>query len=669
MAFRWVMASIAIAAAAATALAQGPATKTQGPATKAQGPAPKPAGAPAAAALAPGAHELTEADLEAFLDGFMPLQIDRANIGGAVVAVVKDGKVLFAKGYGYADVAHKRPIVPESTLFRPGSISKLFTWTSVMQQVEQGKLDLDTDINTYLDFKVPPAWGKPITLRDIMTHRAGFEETIKHLFVATQPELVPRRQYLIEHMPKRIYPPGKVPAYSNYATTLAAYIVERVSGQPFEDYVEQHIFQPLDMHQATFRQPLPANLAHDLSDGYKMASDSAKGFEFVEVAPAGALSAAATDMCHFMIAQLQDGKYGNVQILKPETAEKMHSPQTGWPEGMHAMDLGFYEESKNGHHIIGHGGDTQWFHSDLHLILDQNVGFFVSYNSAGRPDQDGSPRGILFNAFLDRYFPETTPPQPTLATSLADAKAVSGVYLGSRRFETNIFSPLGMLGESTLIPDPKDSTLVTVDAKGVNGQPIHWREIAPMRFREVDGKEQVAFTTDTTGRELMYLDFPFELAQRVDHTLDRKKTNVDILGFSLIVMALTLIGWPVGAMIRKHYGQTLSLDPDARRLRMLVRATCIGSFVILLMLATFINRFTNDFGLGPHGDAEIHFMQFLGVLVGIGALIAIYQSIGTWRDPGRWIWAKIWNTLLALACIGFFFFLFHWHLLNPNLSY
>ena len=640
MALRWCVLGLGVAG---TLLAQAPAAKAPVP--------------------------LTAADLESFLDGFMPLQVGHGDIGGAVIAVVKDGKVLFAKGYGYADVAHKRPIVPESTLFRPGSISKLFTWTAVMQQVEQGKLDLDKDIGSYLDFPVPPAFGKPITLRDIMTHRAGFEETIKQLFVKTAPELMPRRTYLIEHMPKRIYPPGKVPAYSNYATTLAAYIVERVSGQTFEDYVEQHIFQPLDMHHATFRQPLPAALASQMSDGYKLGSDSAKTFEFVEVAPAGALSAAAVDMCHFMIAHLQDGKYGTGQILQPATAQMMHSPQTGWPEGMHAMDLGFYEESRYGHHIIGHGGDTQWFHSDLHLILDQNVGFFVSYNSAGRPE-DGGARTHLFNAFMDRYFPETTPQPPTLATSGADARTVSGLYSSSRRFETNIFSPLSLLGEMTVQRDAKDSTLLTIpDAKQLNGQPVRYREIAPMRFRDVDGHEQIAFATDSTGRRIVYLDFPFELAQRVDHTLDKKSTNVQLLVVSLIVMALSLLGWPVGAMIRKHYGQTLALEGDARRLRLIVYLTCIVAFVIVAMLTSFLNKFTNDFGLGKNGDFEIHFMQFLGLLVGLGSLVAIYQSIGAWRDSGRWIWAKIWNTLLALACVFFFWFLFHWHLLNPNLNY
>src|SRR5580692_10833453 len=180
-----------------------------------------------------GAHALTAGDLESFLDGLMPLQIRNADIAGAVVAVVKDGHVLFEKGYGYADVAARRPVIADSTLFRPGSISKLFTWTAVMQQVEMGKLDLDRDVNDYLDFKIPPAFGKPITLRNIMTHSTGFEETAKDLFVGSAADLRPNSEYLRVHMPARIFPPGTTPAYSNYATTMAAYIVERVSGQNF----------------------------------------------------------------------------------------------------------------------------------------------------------------------------------------------------------------------------------------------------------------------------------------------------------------------------------------------------------------------------------------------------------------------------------------------------
>src|SRR6185312_3263133 len=152
----------------------------------------------------PGTHELTATDLEAFFDGLIPLQIERDDIAGAVVAVVKDGKVLFEKGYGYADVAKKTPVSPQTTLFRPGSVSKLFTWTSVMQLVQEGKLDLDRDVNDYIDFKIPPAYGKPITLRDVMTHTPGFEESIKGLLVSSGVEMEPLGKYLARHLPQRV---------------------------------------------------------------------------------------------------------------------------------------------------------------------------------------------------------------------------------------------------------------------------------------------------------------------------------------------------------------------------------------------------------------------------------------------------------------------------------
>src|SRR5262249_62234852 len=151
---------------------------------------------------------MTEADVGAFLDGFMPMQLERENIAGAVVLVVKDGRVLFAKGYGYSDVGKKTPVTVDATLFRPGSISKLFTWTAVMQLVEQGKLDLDKDINDYLDFKIPATFPQPITLRNVMTHTPGFAETAKDLFVKDTGEMKPLGAYLADHLPNRISPPG-----------------------------------------------------------------------------------------------------------------------------------------------------------------------------------------------------------------------------------------------------------------------------------------------------------------------------------------------------------------------------------------------------------------------------------------------------------------------------
>jgi CubicO group peptidase (beta-lactamase class C family) len=640
-----------------------------------QGPAPKVPAARSQAEpatseqkLTPKAPELTTTDLETFLDGLMPLQLEHADIAGAVVAVVKDGKLLFAKGYGYSDYERKVPVSVENTLFRPGSISKLFTWTSVMQLVEQGKVDLDRDVNAYIDFKVPATFGKPTTLRDIMTHRPGLEETIKDLFVDSEKDLRPIAQYLPAHLPKQIYPPGTIPAYSNYATTLAAYIVQRVSGEQFDDYVEAHVIKPLGMAHATFRQPLSDALKPLMSNGYQLASGGAKGFEFVEVAPAGSLSASAESMTHFMIAHLQNGRYGSVQILKPETAVQMHQRQQGWPASMNAMALGFYEESRNGQRIIGHGGDTQWFHSDLHLLLDANVGFFVSYNSAGKDEV--SPRGVLFNNFMDRYFPVPPGNEPVPPTAAQDARRVAGLYKISRRFETNTLSVTTLLGEAKVLVDPKDNTIyIDQFFKDLNGRPKHFREVAPLLFRAVNGAEKLDFVKDANGRWLLYLDFPFMLFQEVDHTLDCKMFNYVVIGFSIGVIALTLLFWPVAAILRKHYAKPLKLSDRARRLRTLVHVVCFVVVALVVGLALLLNALEKPGGLGSAGDFKIHVLQIVGLLTGIGALIAIYNAAKSWGDTQQWFWYKIWNTLLAAACVGFFWFIYHWHLLNFHLNY
>jgi hypothetical protein len=467
-------------------------------------------------------------------------------------------------------------------------------------------------------------------------------------------------------MPVRIFPPGTTPAYSNYATTMAAYIVERVSGQNFNDYVEEHIFKPLNMTHATFRQPLPEALKPSMSNGYILGSGEPKPFEYVQVAPAGSLSASAVDMTHFMIAHLQNGRYGDAQILKPETAVQMHARQEGWPPSMNAMCLGFYEQWLEGHRSIGHGGDTVSFHSNLHLILDANAGFFVSYNSPGRAEID--PRGLLFEKFMERYFPAPASNEPTLATAAQDAASVAGTYEVSRRFETNVLAVTTVLGETKVSVNPKDNT-ISMGFKGPNQQPLHFREISPMVFREVDGHAKIAFVNDATGRRVAYIDYPFMVFQQVNNTFDKQSVNYFIIGFSLCVIALSLLLWPIGAMLRKHYGKPLALEPRAKRLRMLVRFVCFAVVIFVAGLLLFVSKTSNPSGLSERGDLWLHLLQIVGLLTGLGALIAIYNSLKSWGDSQQWFWNKIWNTFLALACMGFFWFIYHWHLLNFHLSY
>jgi len=614
----------------------------------------------------PSTHAMTTEDVGAFLDGIMPQQLAREDIAGAVISIVKDGKVLFAKGYGYSDVEKKTPVSPDDTLFRPGSISKLFTWTAVMQLVEQGKLDLDRDVNNYLDYKIPPTYPKPITLRNAMTHTAGFEETVQELFVRDVKDIKPIGDYLKAHLPARIYPPGTTPAYSNYATTMAGYIVQRVSGQTYDDYIEQHILHPLGMKHSTFRQPLPEALVPLMSKGYGVASQPAKKFEVVEAAPAGSSSVSAMDMTRFMIAHLQDGQFEGVQILQPETARLMHARQFENHPDMNAMALGFYEETRNGHRIIGHGGDTENFHSDLHLIPDAQVGFFISYNSAGKGEVRA--REAVWHAFLDRYFPYQLPESGPVASTAEDANAVSGHYIVSRRGGESILKMLSVADQMKVFQNG-DGTISASDLKGMNGEPIQFREIAALEFRDVNGKEKLAFKRDGSGNMVAVIDFPFFVFQKAAW-YENGAFQLPLLIGSLFIMLLTVLLWPVMALVRKHYGKQLTLTPQQKRLRLLVRLACLATLLFVGAYLLFFTVALKDIGmLSPRGNPWIRLIQLLGWLGVLGTFVALYNALRSWKEPSRWVWSRIGDTLIAVAFVGMVWFTFTWNLLHWSLKY
>src|SRR5215210_615960 len=273
------------------------------------------------------------AELEAFLDEELGREMEKHHIAGAAVSVVQDGELFFAKGYGDADLENKIPVDPEQTIFRIGSISKLFTWTAVMQLVVQGKLDLDEDVNTYLDFRIPDTYPQPITLRHLMTHTSGFEDRWLDSVVSDPSELVPAREWLVTYMPARVCPPGDCAGYSNYNAMLAGYIVARVSGEPYDQYIQKHIFDRLGMTHSTARSPIPQDLRAQASVGYTYEDGDFQAFPDYTAQPAlwpsGAHQATVTDMARFMIAHLQDGRYSDAntagaRILKETTARQMH---------------------------------------------------------------------------------------------------------------------------------------------------------------------------------------------------------------------------------------------------------------------------------------------------------------------------------------------------------
>src|SRR5215208_2164979 len=327
------------------------------------------------------------------------------------ITVVKDGQNFFAKGYGYADLERSTLATADTTIFRTGSISKVFTWTAVMQLVEQGKLDLNTDVNTYLTaFQIPDTFAEPITLSQLMTHTAGFEDQITDgALYASESSYMPLQDFLIEKMPARIFPPGQVVGYSNYGASLAGEIVAEVSGESFEQYITNHILTPLGMNHSTFLQPLPSGMIQNAAVSYHIDENGlphAGSFEFVQTQPAGALSATATDMARFMIAHLQDGRFGDERILQAASAQDMRRQYYAFNPQLPGMTRGFEEAYRNDIHFVIHSGTTDLSSSLIALLPEQNVGIFMTFNSHISTPQ----RLALVNALLDHYYPAPTLP-------------------------------------------------------------------------------------------------------------------------------------------------------------------------------------------------------------------------------------------------------------------
>ncbi|MDR7333608.1 serine hydrolase [Roseateles asaccharophilus] len=527
----------------AAALAQtGPAPTVTPPAavTAPETPAPAPTSGTA----------LTAVDAEAFIDGLMPSALRAARVPGAVVVVVKDGQPLLQKGYGHADRDKRLPVDPHKTLFRPGSVSKLFTWVAVMQLVEQGKLELDVDLNKYLDFAIPGRNGKALTLRHVMTHTTGFEETARDLLTYT-PATPDLGKVLKGYIPPYVYDPGTTPGYSNYATALAGYIVQRVSGKPFDDYMEQQVFAPLGMQQSTFRQPLPKALEAQMSQGYMTWDDKPKGFEIISMPPAGSMSAPGADMGRFMSAMLQQGRLGDAQILKPETVKQMFGQLTQPLPDLMGIGLGFYEQNINGHRVLAHGGDTVLFHSDLLLFVDKGIGLYVSVNAAGHERQGAWLRDKLFEAFADRYLPDQRPatkPAVDEATAKLHAQQMAGAYRNTRREDSTWLSVLQLL--SPLKVQALEDGRLSIDLAGARST---YREVKPYFWEEEHGKRRLQAIVENGKVKHWGLE-PFVFAFIFEPVPFMASPVVLVMaGLAIVALLLTVLLWPVAAVLRRRH--------------------------------------------------------------------------------------------------------------------
>ena len=604
----------------------------------------------AASSHAHPARSLTAEDVNAWLDGYLPFALADADVAGGVVVVVKDGRILTQRGFGFADIARRKPVDPRATLFRPGSVGKLITWTAVMQLVEQGRLDLDADVNTYLDFKIPLRDGRPITLRNLMTHTPGFEEQAKGIMTTAPQAAVAYQAWLKRWIPERVYAEGSTPAYSNYGASLAGYIVERVSGESYFDYVERHIFRPLGMRNATFRQPLPARFRPHMASGYGLASGDPVGFEILGPAPAGSLSATGEDMARFMIAHLQGGAVDNGRILASQTVRLMQDTVSRPIPGVNGMALGFYEANINGRRVVGHGGDTSVFHSALHLFQQEGVGLFMSFNSTGRAGGSHNIRVALFEDFADRYFPgpgDDRKLSPQLARE--QALQLAGTWSMSRRSHSNFLAIADLLGQVSITVDGEGRLMVPA-ALGLNGQPRRWMPVAPYLWRDPDSHAYLGAKLEN-GVPVRFGFSDFAPVIVFDRTPWYRSSAWlrPLLLASIAALLITVIAWPVSALVRRRYGVLLALTGrDLQAYRLMRIGAALALLTVVGWLALLAAMLGNIGNLSSAFDPFVIAMQVSSWVAFVGGTAAaVWNVVMAFRRRG-WS-ARLWSVVFLLA--------------------
>jgi CubicO group peptidase (beta-lactamase class C family) len=604
------------------------------------------AAAPAKAAVA--CPPATPAALAEFFDSTLPSRLTADRVPGAAVSVAADGGTALIKGYGLADTERAVPFDASRSLVRIASISKLFTWTAVMQQVEAGHLDLDADVNRYLTgFRVPDTYDQPVTLRHLMSHTAGFEDFITGTGAREAAGVPPLARYLADHMPARIRPPGEISAYSNYGAALAGHIVSEVSGERYDQYIQRHLLDPLGMTRSTAAEPVPAALAADLARSYDtdLTPPKVYPFTFDRMPPDGSITTTAADMVNFMNAHLHEG---GGRILTPQTTAQMHQRSFTADPRVDGYAHGFKERTVNGRRVLMHDGGWEGFTSIMMLVPSCDLGLFLTMNSltGGSPDMQK-----LLDAFFDRFAPQADAVAGQDQSTVGGARPAepqAGFYKPTRHNATSFEKVTTLLSPYRLV--------IGADGAVTFRQKV-WTPQGDGRYQAADG-DRLVFLAGTDGRRYVATDGPAAELMSPAETLP-VNLGVLLLFFLPVLGALALpIAWLARRIRRRPPGTTRTWRL-ARRLA--VAAATLGVVFLAGLIITIVTQSSEFLYAVP-----LSFRLLLGVpVVALAAAVtATGLTVKGWRGSGAGVAARIHQVSLLAGMVALTWFLWQWNLLG-----
>ena len=589
--------------------------------------------------------EATTPEVAEFADAFFSENMINFQVPGATLVVVKGEQVIYSQGYGYAHLEEKIPVSPDETIFRAGSVSKLFTATALMQLYERGQLDLHADINTYLTrFQVQSPDGSPVTTAQLLTHTAGFEENYFGMHTRTPEKLIPLGDFLANHLPPIISQPGTVISYNDHGMSLAGFLVEEITGVPFEQYLMEEILVPLGMTSSTFDQIPPPAIQDRLAIGYRYQNGTYAPYpiDFVNVAPAASLLSSSNDVAHFIIAQLNDGIYKGERILSPDTIALMQAQQFSHHSRLRGRAYGFSEWIENNQRALFHDGGNPGFMSRLMILPEHGVGFFIAING---DRQSKAPRLLreFTSQFLDTFFPEVEDqvPDPIPPADFATrTDKYTGYYRELAGYSSTTLTKLASLLSQVSVKKGADNTLTIGSGTAI--------EVEPLVFRWQGSDSYAVFREDAGGQ----VDFLFYGTGAF-----QKLAWYETQPFQFVLVILFILG----------FISMITTGIFAKSFKPLTRGflVSIGLFNLVFLLGIGLALLNMDqwnifYGL-PLTLKLLLVLPIITTLLTIGLLVL---SGASWITGENSLVLRSLVTLLTLLAVGFIPFMNYWNLLG-----
>jgi CubicO group peptidase (beta-lactamase class C family) len=559
---------------------------------------------------------------EDFLDGLFKSQVNEHNIAGLTFSLYSGDTLEMTRNWGYSHVENNR-MVDESTGFMIGSVSKLFVWVSVMQLVEQGKLDLNKPVNSYLsDFRLPDNY-QPVTMKHLMTHTPGFEDGM-HIFAKRYESLPELKTYLDENLPKQIYEPGTTPAYSNYGVALAAFVIEQITGGNFNDYVEKNIFEPLGMQNTTFRQPASFAISDAKSKGYIFSDGrfTSPFDEYVLPAPAGSAVSTASDMIRFMKAMVSEDENAAQGILKPETIDQMLSLLDTPHAQSDGMGYGFVRLKYHGKEIFWHTGGTYFFQTAFVLIPAMKTGIFISTNTSGN-NFNAFNQSLLIVDFLNGNLQDTEG-----GKRVNGMNHFAGTYTSSRMIKSNYLKVFNNFSNVRI-------------SGGKEGLLLHQQGREPELFRPYDQDvfaseyKKLIFERNEKGviKKLHLSNFPVVVFEKVGF----RESPV----FNIVLLVVVLL-----IALRNIINPVVRLIKGDKRSRQIFRWFLLfsGGFIYLFFIL-FLFTFSGVEDVVFEKPAALRII----LLIPLTSLVLFLAALFFWIKAGIWSTQPIPYTLSQFA--------------------